>query len=185
MSTTRTIQIHQITIRLSLKYVHLDLQICIVTCDTITLAISPVLTFLPAVLNHSDVWRDPTYRFSSHTWPPKILSFDEQLYRKWILSNYLTEKLKLKGIKCTHQERGEHGKEGTETKNNRVTNALVQNCMALEETALPHAASIFRYMVIFSRETERWALWNWRHNLNPLRPLNFILCLPFYSVHLL
>lgn len=35
--------------------------------DTITLAISPVLTFRPAVLNHSDVCWDPTYRLSNHT----------------------------------------------------------------------------------------------------------------------
>ena len=37
------------------------------TWETITLAMRPVLMLRPAVLNHSELCRDDTYRFSSHT----------------------------------------------------------------------------------------------------------------------
>jgi hypothetical protein len=44
-----------------------------------TLAMRPVLMFLPAVLNHSELCREKMYRFSSHTcWGyTDTISFDQ------------------------------------------------------------------------------------------------------------
>lgn len=72
-------------------------------------------------------------------------------------TNIEKQRMKLYIKKYIYQERGEDGKEGTKTENNRVANALVEHCLAVEEAALAHTLPTVRERVVLCREPQRWA----------------------------